>query len=93
MAAWVYILKCADRSYYTGVTVNLERRLDQHANSASGYTAKRKPFELVWTEEFVNLDDAQAFEHQVKGWRRSKKEALIRGDWPEIQRLARLKPE
>jgi len=93
MAAWVYILRCADRSYYTGVTVNLDRRLDQHANSATGYTAKRKPFELVWTEEFANLDDAQAFERQVKGWRRSKKEALIRGDWSEIQRLARRKPE
>lgn len=93
MAAWVYILKCADNSYYTGVTVDLERRLDQHATSATGYTAKRKPLELAWAEEFVNLDDAQAFEHQVKGWTRAKKEALMRGDWAEIQRLARKKAD
>lgn len=91
MVAWVYILLCADDSYYTGVTTNLEQRLDQHANSATGYTAKRKPFSLFWTEEFANLDDARDFERRVKGWSRAKKEALARGDWPEIERLARRK--
>jgi len=89
MVSWVYIFRCADGSFYTGCTTNLERRHDQHARGNVGYTAKRKPLELVWTEEFANLDDAAAFEKQVKGWSRAKKEALIRGDWPEIQRLAR----
>jgi predicted GIY-YIG superfamily endonuclease len=91
VAAWVYILLCADKSYYTGVTTHLEQRLDQHERAITGYTAKRKPLTLAWTEEFANLDDAQAFEHQVKGWRRAKKEALIRGDWLEVQRLSRFK--
>lgn len=53
--------------------------------------AKRRPFEYLWSEEFANIDDAIAFEKQVKGWSRAKKEALMRGDWAEIQRLARVK--
>jgi predicted GIY-YIG superfamily endonuclease len=88
MASWVYILRCSDGSYYVGVTSNIERRLDQHYNSATGYVSKRKPFEYLWSEEFANIDDAIAFEKQLKGWSRAKKEALMRGDWPEIQRLA-----
>jgi len=91
MPSWVYILRCADASYYTGVTSNIEQRLDQHYNGKTGYTASRKPFELMWSDEFANIDDAIAFEKRVKGWSRAKKEALIRGDWPEIQRLARSK--
>ena len=93
MPSWVYILRCRDGSYYTGVTSNLEKRLDQHYHGEIGYTAKRKPFEYLWSEEFANIDDAIAFEKQVKGWSRAKKEALMRGDWPEIQRLARSKTE
>ena len=93
MASWVYILRCADGSYYTGVTSNIEQRLDQHYHGKIGYTAKRKPFAYVWSDEFANIDDAIAFEKQVKGWSRAKKEALIRGDWAEIQRLARNKAD
>ncbi len=89
MASWVYILRCSDRSYYVGVTSDVERRLDQHFHSTEGYVAKRKPFEYIWSAEFAHIDDAIAFEKQVKGWSRAKKEALMRGDWPEIQRLAR----
>ena len=93
MPSWVYILRRRDRSYYTGVTSNLEQRLDQRYHSEVGYVAKRKPFEYLWSEEFANIDDAIAFEKQVKGWSRAKKEALMRGDWPEIKRLARSKTE
>jgi predicted GIY-YIG superfamily endonuclease len=89
MPSWVYILRCSDRSYYTGVTSNFEQRLDQHFHSETGYGAKRKPFEYLWSAEFANIDDAIAFEKRVKGWSRAKKEALMRGDWVEIRRLAR----
>ncbi len=91
MPSWVYILRCGDDSYYTGVSTNLDQRLDQHDRGKVGYTAKRKPIQFLWSAEFAHLDDAYAFEKQVKGWTRAKKEALMRGDWPEIQRLARLK--
>jgi predicted GIY-YIG superfamily endonuclease len=93
MPSWVYIPRCRDGSYYTGVTLNLEQRLDQHYRSEVAYVAKRKPFEHVWSDEFANIDDAIAFEKQLKGWSRAKKEALMRGDWLEIQRLARSKTE
>jgi predicted GIY-YIG superfamily endonuclease len=56
-----------------------------------GYTASRKPFEYLWSAEFAHIDDAIAFEKKVKGWSRAKKEALMRGDRSEIQRLAALK--
>ncbi len=91
MASWVYILRCSDGSYYTGVTSDIERRLDQHYHGEVGYTASRKPLEYLWSAEFAHIDDAIAFEKQVKGWSRAKKEALMCGDWPEIQRLAALK--
>lgn len=45
-----------------------------------GYTASRKPFEFLWSDEFAHIDDAIAFEKKVKGWSRAKKEALMRGD-------------
>ena len=93
MPSWVYILRCRDGSYYTGVTSNLERRLDEHYHSDTGYVAKRKPFEYVWSSEFARIDDAIACEKQVKGWSRAKKEALMRGDWAEVQRLSRVKSE
>ena len=91
MPSWVYILRCGDGSYYTGVSTNLEQRLDQHHNGNVGYTAKRKPIEYLWSDEFANLDDAYAVEKQIKGWSRAKKEALMRGDWAEVQRLSRFK--
>ncbi len=91
MPSWVYILRCADGSYYTGVTSNIEQRLNQHYHGKVGYTASRKPFALVWSDAFANIDDAIAFEKRVKGWTRAKKEALMRGDWAEVRNLARSK--
>jgi predicted GIY-YIG superfamily endonuclease len=90
MSFWVYILRCADRSYYVGHTDDLELRLAKHTNGEyPGYTKTRLPIELVFTEEFSSRADAFARERQLKGWTRRKKEALIRGDWAEISRLAR----
>ena len=77
---YVYILKCNDKSYYTGVTSNLEGRLIQHDERKYPrcYTASRLPVELVFWERFYDPVDAIDFEKQVKGWSRNKKEALIK---------------
>ena len=90
MAFWVYILQCADGSYYVGHSDNLEDRLVQHQSGALGrYTKARRPVRLAYSEEFPTRDEAFAAERQVKGWSRKKKEALIRSDWNELRRLAR----
>ena len=76
---WVYILRCTDKSYYTGHTDNLENRLAQHHSRAfaSCYTATRLPVELVFSQEFAPREEALASERQIKGWNKKKKEALI----------------
>lgn len=83
---WVYILKCADNSYYTGHTDNLESRLIQHHHQIfpSCFTATRLPVQLVFSHEFATREEALASERQIKNWSRQKKEALIRGDWPAL---------
>lgn len=82
---YVYILKCADGSYYTGSTSDLEHRLAEHqAGFYRGYTSTRLPVELVWSAEFPTENDAFLIEHQIKGWSRAKKEALIRSNWDEL---------
>ena len=89
MAAWVYILKCADRSYYTGCTIDLDQRLGQHADGTfGGYTSTRLPVEMVWSNEFQSIREAADFERRVKRWSRAKKEALIRGDYDDLPRLS-----
>ncbi len=87
---WVYILRCADGSYYTGHTDNLQNRIDQHqAGECEGYTASRRPVELAWAQECVTREEALSAERQIKGWSRKKKEAMMRGDWREVSRLGR----
>ena len=89
MSFWVYILRCADKSYYTGHTDNLEKRLAEHrSGEIEGYTSTRLPVKLVFFEEFPTRDDALASERQIKGWSRKKKEAVIKGNWHEVSRLA-----
>ena len=88
---FVYLLKCSDGSYYGGHTDNIEARMQQHDAAETGYTFTRKPVELVWQGEFETREGAIAFEQQVKGWSRAKKEALIAGDWDKIQQLAKSK--
>ncbi|MBA4161696.1 MAG: rRNA methyltransferase [Novosphingobium sp.] len=91
MAFWTYILHCADSSYYTGHTDNLEQRIGQHDTGyfPGCYTFKRRPLQLVWSNEFPTRVEALEAEVRIKGWSRPKKEALIRGDWVAIQRLAK----
>ena len=90
MALHVYMLKCADNSYYTGHTDNLELRIAQHqAGTTPSYTSTRLPVECVYAEDCGTRLGALAFERQIKGWSRAKKEALIRGDWKRISELAK----
>ncbi len=90
MAFWIYILRCADGSYYTGHTDNLEHRLAQHeSGELEGYTATRLPVELVFSQECASRMEALDAERHIKGWSRAKKEAMMRGNWQEVNRLSR----
>lgn len=88
---YVYMLRCADESYYVGSTrKRLDERVGEHnAGLFKGYTSRRRPVQLVWSADFPNAVDAIAFERRLKGWGRAKKEALIAGDWQLIGNLAR----
>jgi tRNA/rRNA methyltransferase len=89
MSFWTYILHCADRSYYTGHTDDLDRRIGEHQSGAiQGYTYERRPIELVWADSFPTRAEAQAAETKIKGWSRAKKEALIAENWDRLKRLA-----
>ena len=90
MAFYAYILLCADGSYYTGHTEDLENRIAEHDHGrCGGYTRNRRPVRLVWSENFPTRYEALSVERQIKGWSRAKKKALIDGDWPLLSRLAR----
>ncbi|HET9910147.1 MAG TPA: GIY-YIG nuclease family protein [Anaerolineales bacterium] len=83
----VYILECADGSYYTGSAADLSKRLCEHETGASpsAYTFSRRPVKLVWTsDECRKYSEALRWERQIKGWSRAKKQALIRGDFDAI---------
>ena len=88
---YVYMLRCGDGSYYTGQTDDLDSRLQQHESGNVGYTSTRKPVALVWQGEFETREGAIAFEQQIKGWSRAKKEALMAGDWAQVKALAKSK--
>lgn len=91
MTCHVYILECADGSYYVGSAQGgLERRLAEHAAGAhTGWTAWRRPVELVLSQEFETVTDALAAERRLKRWSRAKKQALIRGDYAALPGLSR----
>jgi putative endonuclease len=84
--AIVCVLQCADGSYYVGSTRNtLEKRMAEHETGLfDGYTARRRPVTLVFNQQFDRMENAIPAERQIKGWRREKKEALIRGDYDAL---------
>ena len=85
---YVYILKCSDNSYYTGMTHDLAKRLAEHsAGTCGGYTSARLPVTLVWSESVQNEHDALLCERQIKGWSRAKKEALIHEGFASVHAL------
>lgn len=87
---YVYIIKCKDNSYYTGLTDDLVKRFEEHCRGAypTCYTFKRRPLELVYYETIPFLRDAIDRERQLKGWSRAKKRQLVRQDYHRLQLLA-----
>jgi len=89
MKGYMYILRCADGSYYTGSTTNLELRLQQHqSGEGANHTRKRLPLRLVYYEEFDRIDEAFYREKQVQGWSRRKKEALMENLSEDLKKAA-----
>ena len=85
MPSYMYILECADGSYYTGSTKNLKIRLWQHQNGEGAkYTKKRLPVKLIYCEPFDRVEDAFHREKQVQGWSRRKKQALIEENYDNL---------
>tara|TARA_R110000868_G_scaffold14457_5_gene67363 strand:- start:15167 stop:15496 length:330 start_codon:yes stop_codon:yes gene_type:complete len=83
---YVYIVKCSDGSYYTGITNSIDRRLYEHNSGErpDSYTYTRRPVVLVWFEAFSDATQAIMIEKKIKGWSRRKKEALISEDWDKL---------
>ncbi len=92
MRGYVYILKCADGTFYTRSTNNLERRILEHQEGkGANYTRSRLPVELVYFEEYPRIDGAFYREKELQRWSHQKKEALIRGDIGKLKKLSRPK--
>ena len=87
---YVYILKCKDGSYYTGITNTIEKRFIEHqsGHNKNSYTYKRRPLSLEFYQEFNDAEQAIYFEKKIKKWTRAKKEALIKGDFNMLQTLS-----
>ncbi|MEO8239457.1 MAG: GIY-YIG nuclease family protein [Flavobacterium sp.] len=87
---YVYILKCSDNSYYTGMSNNIDRRLNEHnfGLNKECYTFNKRPLELVFCTDFNDVNQAILFEKQVKGWSRKKKEAIINDKWEDLEKLS-----
>ena len=90
MIGYLYILECNDGTYYTGSTINLERRLWEHSHSlGANYTKKRLPVKLVYFEEFSRIDDAFYREKQIQKWGHKKKKALIERNESALREFAK----
>ena len=87
--AYVYILECADGSFYTGSTRHLEKRLWQHQRGEGArHTAKRLPVKLVYWEAWPHIGAAFEREKQIQGWSRKKKRSLIMGEFERLPELS-----
>ncbi|MEY8870465.1 GIY-YIG nuclease family protein [Meridianimaribacter flavus] len=87
---YVYILKCLDGLTYTGITNNISRRFEEHQNGLNKtcFTYKRRPLELIFHQEFNNVEQAIYFEKKIKKWSAKKKFALANGEYNLLQILA-----
>ena len=87
----IYIVRCADDSFYVGSTrTSLDQRIAQHNDGTfGGYTSGRRPVQLVFSESFERIEDGLAIERRIKGWTRAKKEALIAGNLEALKKLAK----
>jgi len=78
--AFVYILRCSDGTFYVGSTIDLARRIEQHATGfGAAYTKRRLPVTLAWSEEYERIDEAFAWEKRIQGWSHAKRAAFMEG--------------
>ena len=90
--AWVYILECADGSFYVGSTTDLDLRVHQHQSGlGAAYTRRsgRRPVTLVCAAEFDSVGEAYLMEKRLQGWGRAKRIALVEGRLEDLLALAR----
>ncbi|MHA7608303.1 GIY-YIG nuclease family protein [Elizabethkingia meningoseptica] len=87
---YIYIIKCADNSYYRGVTENLLTRLQKHRSGyyPTSYPYNSRPVKLVYYCNFSDVNEVILFEKQAKGWSRKKKEALIDKNFEKLKELS-----
>jgi putative endonuclease len=77
MAAFIYILECSDSTYYTGSTINIDKRLLEHQSGyGANYTKQRRPIKLVYYEEFQSVKEAFQREKQIQGWNKKKENSF-----------------
>ena len=87
---FMYILECADKTYYVGSTWNLAERIDQHMiGKGSVYTSTRLPVRLVYSVESDSIREVWGWERKVHGWGRAKRQALIDGRFDLLPALSR----
>lgn len=87
---FVYILKCSDSLTYTGVTNDMARRFEEHQKGLNKncFTYNRRPLELIFKQEFYNIEQAIYFEKKIKNWSAKKKFALANGEFELLQILS-----
>ncbi len=92
---FVYILECSDKTYYTGVTNNLELRIQQHelGTGEGSYTFSRRPIKLVFSQMYDSPEQAIYYEKKIKKWSKAKKEALINEQYNKLPELSKKKFE
>ena len=90
---YVYILKCSDKTFYTGFTSDIDRRFQEHQDGKykNSYTNSRKPLTLEFFAEFSSIQETISKEKQIKSWSQKKKIALINGDFDSLPNLAKKK--
>ena len=92
---YVYILECADKLLYTGITNDISRRLEEHnaGINKNSFTFKRRPVKVIFHQEFNDVEQAIWFEKKLKGWSAQKKRALANGDERLLKLLAECRNE
>jgi putative endonuclease len=89
MKGWMYILECSDGSFYTGSTIDLLKRFDEHqAGFGANHTSKRLPVKLIYFEDYDRIDAAFYREKQIQGWSKAKKMALMQRNFNKLHDLA-----
>jgi len=91
---YVYIIECSNGKYYTGSTIDLDKRLIEHQSGiGANFTRKNLPIKLVYVETFERIDQAFRREKQIQGWSHKKKEALINSEFNSLHKLSECKNE